>query len=76
MNSGMMWLDKDPKTNLAQKIKRAAEYYRRKYGISPDTCLVNPSMLDANTSQEGKITIQPYRPILPGCLWIGISDKN
>jgi hypothetical protein len=76
MNSGMMWFDNDPKTDLTVKIKKAADYYHRKYGMAPDTCLVNPSMFDAKVTQEGKITIRSYRPVLPGCLWIGVADKN
>lgn len=76
MDSGMLWFDNDPKTDLAAKIQKAADYYRRKYGSSPDTCLVNPKMYDSKTAHESRITIRSYHPILPGYLWIGISDKH
>jgi len=46
MNTGMMWYDADPKTTLSTKVERAAEYYERKYGRRPNTCLVNPRMLE------------------------------
>ena len=76
MNRGMLWFDNNPKTNLASKVRQAAEYYRRKYGAAPNLCLVHPSMLADKTSEEGKIAIRTYRPVLPGYLWIGLSEKN
>ncbi len=27
-------------------------------------------------SQAVKLTVRPYRPVLPGHIWIGIEDKN
>ncbi len=45
MNIGMLWFDNDPKADLAVKIKRAAQYYRNKYGKTPTLCFVHPSML-------------------------------
>jgi hypothetical protein len=76
MNRGMLWFDNDPKTSLSLKVKQAAEYYRRKYGTAPNLCLVNPSMLADKAMDEDKIAIRTYRPVLPGCLWIGLAEKN
>ena len=47
----------------------------------PDLCLVHPSMLDAEGRNQrqlevNKLTVRPYRPVLPGHIWIGIEDKN
>ena len=80
MNTGMMWFDNDPKTSLEVKIQKAADYYRHKYGRTPDLCLVNPGMLDntrpeADSRQAGKIVIRPLRSVLPGHLWIGVNEK-
>jgi hypothetical protein len=35
-------------------------------------------MLDAGQTQFelGKLTIRPYRPVLPGHLWIGVEDQK
>ena len=74
MNRGMLWFDNDPKTNLAAKIKQAAEYYRRKYGDAPNLCLVHPSMLADKEADAGHIAIRSYRPVLPGYLWIGLAE--
>jgi hypothetical protein len=33
-------------------------------------------MLEKENPQIGKIMVRPYRPVLPGHLWIGIEDKR
>jgi hypothetical protein len=84
MNAGMLWFDNDPKTALTAKIERAADYYRHKYGRDPNLCLIHPSMLDHANPDTGKpvlsvaegVMVRPYRPVLPGHLWIGIEDKR
>ncbi len=80
MNVGMLWFDNDPRTALAAKVSRAADYYRQKYGRIANLCMVNPSMLGSpqpaeEELQAGKITVRPNRSILPGHLWIGTEDK-
>lgn len=76
MHTGMLWLD-NSQTALAVKIQKAVDYYRKKYGREPDLCLVHPSMLEKNCRQleVDKLTVRPYRPVLPGHIWIGIEDK-
>lgn len=76
MNTGMLWFDNDPKTALTAKIERAVDYYRRKYGRDPNLCLIHPSMVDKDIPENGSVTIRPYRPVLPGHLWIGVEEKN
>lgn len=77
MHTGMLWFD-NSQTALTVKIQKAVDYYHKKYGRSPDLCLVHPSMLDKNERQLEleKMTVRPYRPVLPGHIWIGIEDKN
>ena len=81
MNVGMLWFDNDPRTALNAKVARAADYYRQKYGLVPDLCLVPPSMLvkahsDLIEGPVGKVAVRPDRLIQPGHLWIGKEDKN
>jgi len=71
----MLWFD-NSQTELNTKIQKAVDYYHKKYGQIPDLCLVHPNMLKDTTVEEEKITIRPYRPVLPGHIWIGIEDKN
>jgi hypothetical protein len=74
----MLWFDNDPHTTLSVKIQKAMEYYSKKFGRIPDICLVHPSMLDDGQKQFelGKLTIHPYRPVMPGHLWIGVEDQK
>jgi hypothetical protein len=85
MNVGMLWFDNDPRTALTAKVARAADYYRKKYGLAADLCLVHPSMLleprsELVEGQAGKIAgsvcVRPNRAIQPGHLWIGTEEKN
>jgi len=71
----MLWFD-NSQTELDTKIQKAADYYHKKYGRTPDLCLVHPNMLKDTVLNEEKITVRPYRPVLPGHIWIGIEDKN
>lgn len=81
MNAGMLWFDNDPKTALTAKIERAVDYYRHKYGRDPNLCLIHPSMLPkdekmgSDPPETGNVVVRPYRPVLPGHLWIGIEDQ-
>lgn len=77
MHTGMLWFD-NSQTALNVKIQKAVDYYHKKYGRIPDLCLVHPSMLEQNQRQLeiNKLTVRPYRPVLPGHIWIGIEDKN
>lgn len=77
MNKGMLWFDNNPKTGLVEKVRAAEEYYQKKYGSEPTLCMVNPSMLDdKQTVENSKVAIRPYRPVLPGHLWIGLADAG
>ncbi len=78
MHTGMLWFDNDPRTTLSVKIQKAMDYYNKKFGRIPDLCLVHPSMLDSGQKQFklGKLTIRPYRPVMPGHLWIGVEDQK
>ena len=78
MNTGMLWFDDDPASTLEKKIIKAVNYYQKKYGRSPDLCLVHPAMLGNNDRRVKieKITIRPYGSILPGHFWIGIEHQK
>jgi hypothetical protein len=80
MKVGMLWFDNDPRTTLPVKVRRAADYYRQKYGQSPDLCFVNPSMLGERQelvdAQAVKVAVRSNRSIQPGHLWIGTEEKN
>ncbi len=74
MHTGMLWFDNDPKTELPAKIERAADYYRKKYGKTPNICLVNPRMLSNEKTKAGRVELRPSPVILPNHLWLGVDN--
>ena len=78
MHTGMLWFDDDSRASLDSKIQKAAQYYKNKYGRLPDLCLVHPTMLSGGHVPAGQsaITVRPYRPVLPGHIWIGVEDQG
>lgn len=73
MNSGLMWLDTDRKRSLEEKVQRAADHYREKYGRFPELCLVNSKAL-AEEQKMGRVMVQPSKTVLPGHFWLGRSN--
>ncbi len=72
MDVGMLWLDDDKRMTLDDKIRRAADYYRQKYGQSPNLCLVNKAALE-NEKQVGPIEVKPVGHVLPHHFWVGVK---
>ena len=73
MHTGMLWFD-NSKTYSAEKIKKAAEYYTKKYGSKPDTCYVPLTMMFEKGTVEIEISVIPHRFVLPDHIWIGIDE--
>ncbi|HID51633.1 MAG TPA: hypothetical protein EYP41_06320 [Anaerolineae bacterium] len=72
MNVGMLWLDDDKQRPLEDKVSRAADYYREKYGRLPDLCLVNPKML-VQEKKVGRVRVQPKNTVLLHHFWLGMN---
>lgn len=75
MNTGMIWFDNSNKP-LGDKVNDATEYYTKKYNKTPNLCLVHPKMLEGIDVILNTIEIRPYRPVLPGHIWIGIDEPD
>jgi hypothetical protein len=76
MNVGMLWFDNDPKSDLTMKIDRAAEYYRSKYGQTPNLCFVHPSMLDNVSPSQRQIEVRSNSSVRPNHFWLGIHKNG
>ncbi len=74
MTTGRLWFCDTSKT-LSQNIRDAATYFNKRHGRMPDLCLVHPSMLNKQGDVD-KILVRPYRPVLPGHLWIGCEEMQ
>lgn len=80
MKTGMLWFD-NSKTALNTKIEKAIAYYEKKHGHKPNLVLVHPSMYDSPAPdglrfESDGLTVRPYRPVLPGHIWIGIDETT
>lgn len=76
MNTGMLWFDNDPKSDLAVKILRASEYYQKKYGQTPDVCFVNPSTNVEVPSKSFSVEVKVNQMILPNHFWLGVKQAT
>jgi hypothetical protein len=77
MQVGMLWFDNDPQADIISKVQRAADYYRQKYGQSPNLCFIHPSMLPKKERMvAGSIVIKGTPQILPNHFWLGITRKS
>jgi len=91
MDIGMLWFDNDKKSDYEAKIERAARYYRKKYGKTPNLCFVHPCMIPMNGSQESDlinlptdtqplksqgVEIRTSKTMLPNHFWIGINRQE
>jgi hypothetical protein len=81
MQIAMMWSYAEIKKeeyDLPKEIRKAWEYYSKKYGSKPDTCYVSiaaevESVLDFDGT---KVNIRHDRLIMPKCLWIGNEETK
>lgn len=76
MHIGMLWFDNDPKADLPTKIGRAADYYVKKYGQTPNLVFVHPSQAPAPEDRVDHIEIRTNRSVLPNHLWMGVSEQS
>ena len=68
----MLWFDDSPKP-LGEKIREAAAYYLKKYGVPASACYINPEALPATSILPivwGIIVARKHN-VLPNHLWIG-----
>ena len=89
MDIGMLWFDNDNSADLDVKVKRAASYYQKKYGQSPNLCFVHPSMLPTNGKKSGSkakakngkprkssgVELRTSQALLPNHFWLGINHQ-
>ncbi len=75
MNVGMLWFDGDPQRDVPDRILRAAEYYRTKYGRTPTLCFLHPSTAGAQPPLEvGGLRVRMSDSVLRDHLWIGVEE--
>jgi hypothetical protein len=87
MEIGLLWFDDDPSRELEDKVGRAAQRYRQKYGRWPNTCYVHPQVVADHLVQELRvegsarsrrrtIRIVSAQNILLHHYWLGENTKR
>ena len=75
MDIGMLWYDDDGKRQLDEKVARAVEFYRAKYGIQPTECYVHPGMLgDGQPAVAAGVRLRANRTVIKNHFWLGVGD--
>lgn len=72
----MLWFDNDPKLDVSQKIQLAADYYRKKYGKTPNLCFVHPANMPAVLNDTGPVEVRSSTTMLPNHFWIGVNRQE
>jgi hypothetical protein len=70
MNFGLLWNDSKP---LAQAVPLAAARYAERFGVTPDTCYVNPAALPDGAIVVGEVRVLPSPRVLEKHFWIGVE---
>jgi hypothetical protein len=87
MDIGLLWFDDDPRRRLEDKVGRAAQRYREKYGRWPNTCYVHPTVVTDHLGQDLRVACRMRRPqttirvvsapnILLHHYWLGESTQS
>ncbi len=76
MITGMLWFDNDKTTDLPNKVARAAAYYQKKYGETPNLCYVHPQTVTGTQLEHCKVEVKTSETILPYHFWIGVAKPE
>lgn len=80
MQSGLLWFDNDPGRSLGSKVISAAQRYREKFGVAPDTCYVNACALPGKDAVivwgEASLRVLPAPNILAHHFWVGVEQEK
>ena len=76
MKVGLLWFDDDPQRGIEEKVQRAAQRYRERFGRLPNVCYVNPIALPQKKELRcGRVRIIAAPNVLPHHFWVGVSDR-
>jgi len=76
MDIGMLWYDDDSKRPFGEKVARAVDYYKAKYGSVPTVCFVNPASLKDSPDTAAGVQIRSARNVMVDHFWLGVGDAN
>lgn len=75
MKVGMLWLDDDSNREIQARLERAADYYRDKYGSTPNVCYIHPRTAgEGMPATVGQMEVATDELVLPGHFWLGVLE--
>lgn len=75
MDIGMLWYDDDHKRPLNERVSKAVDYYKTKYGVVPTVCFVNPVTLKDGPESAAGVQLRSARNVLVDHFWLGIGES-
>ena len=76
MDIGMLWYDDDSKRAFGEKVARAVDYYKAKYGSVPTVCFVNPATIKDAPDTAAGVQIRSARNVMVDHFWLGVGETN
>jgi hypothetical protein len=76
MDIGMLWYDDDSQRPLGEKVARAVDYYKTKYGSVPTVCFVNPAALKDAPDTAAGVQIRSARNVMVDHFWLGVGESH
>jgi hypothetical protein len=71
MKEGLLWFDNDSGSGIEQRVGRAVDHYRDKFGRQPDVCYVHPSVAVKGPKKVGRVRVAPLSSVLRNHFWLG-----
>src|SRR5262245_22063170 len=76
MDIGMLWYDDDNKRPFSEKVARAVDFYKAKYGSVPTVCFVNPAAIKQAPDSAAGVQIRSARNVMVDHFWLGVGETN
>jgi len=76
MRTGMLWFDNNDQHDMEAKLRRAVDYYEKKYGKRPSVCVVHPLTMAGNKKDLLGLDIRTSNNVLPHHFWLGEEQST
>lgn len=81
MVEGLLWFDGNDGKSLEERLERAAQHFKNKFGVRPNACYLHPSTLFANLPFSEEFVVNGIRlyesnSVLPDHFWLGLEHTQ
>lgn len=74
MDVGMLWYENDKGKTLEKRIAEAVAFYRQKYGLEPNLCMVHNGEAPEGQRWIDGVEVKGSRSVLPNHYWVGVKQ--